>query len=180
MSASKTIAAAIIIASSSAAVAQTKVAVAPGTAIPTGTCAAPSGEITESPSTITGTTVGGTATISNVGTCTEYGTVDGPERIYTFTPTGPNNLTFQVVGGGSFDPAIYILETCGDAKSCLIGSDDTPTITAPSVNFSGTAGTEYFFYVDSYWPSSNTAGQGAFTLNVSGTFPVTLTEFSID
>jgi len=178
MSASKTIAAAIIIASSSAAVAQSKVAVAPGTVAPAGTCAAPAGEITESPSTVSGTTVGGTNGVSI--SCTEYGTVDGPERIYTFTPTGPNNLTFQVVGGGSFDPAIYILDTCGDGTSCLEGSDDVPSITAPSINFSGTAGTEYYFYVDSYWPSSNAAGQGTFTLNVSGTFPVTLTEFSID
>lgn len=178
MSASKTIAAAIIIASSSAAVAQSKVAVSPGTAVPAGTCAAPAGEITESPSTVSGTTVGGTNGVAI--SCTEYGTVDGPERIYTFTPTGPNNLTFQVIGGGSFDPAIYVLATCGDGTSCLEGSDDVPTITAPSLTFSGTAGTEYYFYVDSYWPSSNASGQGTFTLNVSGTFPVSLTEFSID
>ncbi|HUD41477.1 MAG TPA: hypothetical protein VMR06_05695 [Dokdonella sp.] len=179
MSASKTIAAAIIIASSSAAVAQTKVAVSPGTAVPSGTCAAPAGEITESPSTISGTTVGGVNGVDI--SCTEYGTVDGPERIYTFTPTGTNNLTFSVIGqSGVYDPAIYILDTCGDGTSCLIGSDDVPSQFSPSINFSGTAGTEYFFYVDSYWAAGDGLEAGPFTLNVTGTFPVTLTEFSID
>ena len=180
MSASKIVVAAIVMTMAASASAQrTKVAVSPSTAVPNGTCAAPTGEITSSPSTFSGNTTGGSNGVDV--SCTEWGTVDGPENIYTFTPGSPNNLTFTVVSSdGVYDPSIYILETCGDGTSCAAGSDDVPTVYAPEVDFSGTAGQTYYFYVDSYWPIGDGTEAGSYTLNVTGTFPVTLTEFSID
>ena len=129
---------------------------------------------------IAGDTTGGTDTVSVA--CTEWGTVDGAEDIYSFVAGPGANLTFTVTGAAdSFDPSIYLLSTCGDGTACIEGSDDVPTAYAPSITASGlTAGETYYFYVDSYWPSSDEDGEGPYTLTVTGTLPVELTDFSID
>ena len=132
---------------------------------------------------IAGNTDGGTNNIPLID-CTEFGTVAGPERIYAFTPGSGASLTFTVNGAaGSFDPAIYVLTAIGDTNSCLIGSDDEPSVYSPSVTVSGlTAGATYYLYVDSYWSSSTDPAEtsGPFSISVTGTFPVSLKEYKID
>ncbi len=160
------------------------------TVVPTaGDCSAPTGTISAT-GTITGNNSGGPNNVSFVDPdagCSEY--IDainagGPEDVYVITPGTGNALTFTLTGGGAWDPMMYILATCGDASSCVEGSDDAtpggsnlnPRPLSPSL----TAGNTYFVYVDSWYGASSSNSSGPYTLNVSGTFPVTLTEFSID
>ncbi len=171
---------------------QTRVvpSVDPVTVVPTGSCASPTGDITASPSTGSGNTSGGANNVPGLpdtgGLCDEYAwepnNRSGLEDIWVFTPGASNNLTFSISGANSWDPAIYILQTCGDANSCVIGTDDVGGQRTPTVTSSFTPGQTYYFYVDSYYPPSggDEPGAGPYTLNVTGTFPVSLTEFTID
>ena len=158
--------------------------------VPTGSCAAPTGSIVASPSAVSGNTSGGANNVPGLpdtgGLCDEYAWVlnnrKGPEDVWVFTPGSGNNLTFSLSGADSWDPAIYILETCGDANSCVAGTDDVGGQRTPSVSSTFTPGQTYYFHVDSYYPAAggDEPGAGPYTLNVSGTFPVTLNEFRID
>ncbi len=158
------------------------------------------GTISSSPTSLTGDTTGGTSTVDTVpnsttapapGFCSEFvaggapaGNAKGSDHIYAFTPGTGANLTFTVTGGsGSFDPMVYILSTCGDNTSCVIGADDKPSVYAPSITYAAfTPGQTYYLYVDSYYNVAGSAAlfEGLYTLAVAGTFPVELTEFSID
>lgn len=133
---------------------------------------------------ISGNTTGGGSNVSVA--CTEWGSVDGPERIYEFTPGTGASLTFAVAGEEDvYDPSIYILSTLGDSNSCVVGSDDEPDVYAPAVSFAAfTPGQPYYLYVDSYWdpadPDGGAISSGPFTLTVTGSLPVSLKNFSID
>lgn len=156
-----------------------------------GTCAAPEGTIGYEGSagqSVTGDTTGGTNNVENVPDsesavpCNEYENPDnaeGPDDVWVVTPGTGNALTFAI-SNASFDPHLYILGTCGVASSCVAGSDDEPDVDAPSVTPTLTAGTTYYVYVDSFWPIGDADCCGSYTLNVSGTFPVSLQEFRID
>lgn len=159
----------------------------PVVAVPAGgSCAAPSGTISAT-GAISGNNAGGTNSINAVpsGTCSEYtgDNAKGPEDIYVITPGSPNSLTFTLTASGGWDPMMYILSTCGSAASCMVGSDDisgsnlNPSPLLPTM----TPGTTYYVYVDSWYANgAATANNGPYNLNVTGTFPVTLTEFAID
>jgi hypothetical protein len=149
-----------------------------------GTCATPAGTISAT-GTFTGDTTGGTNNVQDVpgdGACSEYTdtvNAEGPEDVWVVTPGTGNALTFAI-SGATFDPHIYILGTCGETSSCITGSDDEPSTNAPAITPTLTAGTTYYVYVDSYWPIGDSDCCGSYTLNVTGTFPVSLQEFRID
>lgn len=98
-----------------------------------------------------------------------------------FTPGAGANLTFQISGTGGFDPYIYLLATCGSDSSCVAGSDDEGGVSTPQFSYSGfTAGVPYYYYVDSFYAVGTAGSVGPYTGSISGTFPVSLTNFSVD
>ncbi|WP_150132147.1 hypothetical protein [Dokdonella koreensis] len=164
----------------------------PSTSAPAGgTCAAPEGTISyagNAGQTVTGSTTGGTNNVQNVPDptgavqCSEFTNpvnAQGPDDVWVVTPGTGNAMTFAI-SNATFDPHIYILGTCGDASSCVAGSDDEPSVTAPAITPTLTAGTTYYVYVDSFYPIGDADCCGSYTLNVTGTFPVSLKEFRID
>lgn len=166
----------------------------PSTVMPAGgTCATPEGDIwfDFNPSqTVTGDTTGGANNVQDVPypTCNEYTdstNAQGPDDVWTITPGSGNALTFMISGDFSisgWDPHLYILGICGDASSCIAGSDDisigdrTPKGLSPLL----TAHNTYYIYIDSFFPVGDKLSAGAYSLHVNGTFPVSLQEFRID
>jgi hypothetical protein len=144
-----------------------------------GTCATPT-TFTATPYNDTGTTTGGTNTVGTLPAgCEEYTTVAGPDLVYSFTAGTGANLTFTLTPNtAAYDPAIYLLGTCGSGPSCITGSD-AGLANAPETFSTAalTAGTTYFFYVDSFYTTA--AGNGAYTLAITGTLPVELSKFEI-
>lgn len=131
---------------------------------------------------IVGDTTGGVNSIPSIPLAcnTDNWTLTaGVERVYQFTPGSGANLTFVLTSldTAAYDPFVYILATLGDSSSCVIGSDDTPSVNAPSITYAAfTPDQPYYVYADSYWSSD----AGPFSLAVTGTLPVSLQEFSID
>ena len=60
--------------------------------------------------------------------CSDYTQVAGPDLIYVFS-TGPNNnIAFNVNPTNNiYDPAIYILGTCGTSATCVVGAAGAAT-----------------------------------------------------
>lgn len=157
----------------------------PSSATPAaGDCATPTGTI-GAIGTFSGNTTGGVNNVQNVpgaGVCSEFtdaNNAQGPEDVWVVTPGTGNALTFRI-SGATFDPHLYILGTCGVASSCITGSDDEPGVATPAITPTLTAGTTYYVYVDSFFPIGNSDCCGSYTLNVTGTFPVSLQDFRID
>jgi hypothetical protein len=98
----------------------------------------------------------------------------------------------------NYDPSIYLLSTCGAAKSCEEGwgSDQCWARNAArnpcgagsgeSFEIIGLAPGEYFFYVDSFYAPNNPNGRdsGPYTLTVLHPWvecvPVELLHFSVE
>jgi len=160
----------------------------PGTVVPTGgSCAAPTGTLSPpTPVSYSGNNSGGTNSIDaqTVDACidpTFFGGSSGPEDIYQFTPGTAASLTFAINGTGGFDPYIYLLQTCGDVESCVAGADDEGGVNTPQFTYAGfTAGVPYYFYVDSFYGVGTSGCCGPYTGQISGTWPVELSQFSID
>lgn len=155
-----------------------------------GTCAVAEGDV-QYPGLLgakfTGDTSGGANHVQDVPypACTEY-TNDtnavGPDDVWTITPGSGNSLTFALASTSNWDPHLYVLGTCGDASSCIAGSDD-----ASSSNLDpGLFGLQliphqtYYIYVDSFYPAGQPSASGSYVLHVSGMFPVSLQTFRID
>lgn len=149
-----------------------------------GSCGTPTA-FAASPYADSGNNTGATDIISTVPvTCSQYGTVDGPQVVYSFVPGASANLTFTVnPTDGNYDPAIYLVSTCADGNSCVSGADNAYYGDPESFSVSTlTAGTTYYLHVDSYYAVGSTYGSesGPYDLNVTGTLPVELQEFKID
>lgn len=130
----------------------------------------------------TGDTTGATNTVTAIpGGCSNYTTVAGPDQIYTFTTTAGASVTIsQSTTSTSYDGSIYVLSTCNDGTSCVTGSDavigpGTETISA----FAFAPGT-YALYMDSFYAVGNGQESGPYSVAVTGTLPVEVTEFSVD
>lgn len=149
-----------------------------------GTCAVPA-VIGSLPFADTGDTTGLTNTVGTVGngvtgcgsiTITN-GLVGGPEVVYAFTVGAGNNLTFLLTPTSldpvnfPYDPAIYVLGTCGNGATCSNGADAAGDNLAETLTVSGLAPGTYYFYVDSFY-TVNVRRQGPYTLSVSGTLGV--------
>ncbi len=147
-------------------------------------CATPTA-IAATPFNDTGTTVGSTNTYAAHPdtVCTGYTSSAGPDHIYSVQLGAANNVTFTVQAVADYDQAIFLLSTCGDNTTCVVGADasftpDTDMI--ETFNVSGAAPGTYFFYIDSFYPVGDTRGEGPYTLDVTGTLPVELLEFSAE
>ncbi len=149
-----------------------------------GSCASPT-PITTSPYTdAAGNTTGMAATISSVPSplCSQYpGTnAAGPEAVYHLIPGTSSSLTFSVAPSVTYDPLIYILTTCGSSASCVTGADQQSTGGTETITPTLTAGTQYFFYVDSFYAATDPRGSGTYTLSITGTLPAELVDFRVD
>jgi hypothetical protein len=146
-----------------------------------GTCATPN-NFTATPFNDTGTTVGGTNTVATIPAgCSDYTAVAGPDLVYSFTVGTGSNLTFTLsTSTATYDPSIYLLSTCGNGTTCVIGADAGLQGATETFNTAAlTAGTTYFFYVDSFYATTSALSSGAYTLDITGTLPVELSKFEI-
>ncbi len=146
-----------------------------------GTCAVPA-VIPSLPFADTGDTTGLTNTVGTVGNgvtgcgsiTISNGLVGGPEVVYSFTVGVGNNLTFLLTPTSldpvnfPYDPAIYVLGTCGNGATCSNGADANGDNLSETLTVSGLAPGTYYFYVDSFY-TVNVRRQGPYTLSVSGT-----------
>jgi hypothetical protein len=118
----------------------------------------------------------------------------GPDNIYEFTVTSGNNLLIEVSTPDiSYDTSIYVLATCGDGQSCVIGADSCLATelgqfpacpgfdSTERIQTSLGAGT-YYLYVDSWYFRTDPDGRGAgpYDVSIDGSLPVELHEFTID
>lgn len=166
--------------------------VSPGTAEVLGggdTCATAQ-TIAALPFTDAGTTVGGTNTVGALPVgCSDYTTVAGPDKIYLFTTTAGASVSITATPtNATFDPAIYVLSTCGTSATCVTGADATLGGAAETIAATGFAPGTYGLYVDSFYGAgvgcggqgNILCGDGPYNLSVTGTLPVEVTDFSVD
>jgi hypothetical protein len=167
-------------------------------------CAAPHG-ISALPFSDTDTTLGHINDNNGplpVG-CSDYTQISGPDLVYVFS-TGPgNNIAFNVNPLDSlYDPSLYILGTCGNNTTCVVGADaclahgQPPAAGCtdgdgdediPAVLNRFTSGT-HAIYVDSFYAAglpcggqaNNLCGTGPYTLSVTGVLPVELIDIRIE
>lgn len=134
--------------------------------------------------------------------CSTYTIVDGPDLVYTFTVTAGNSVAFTVTPtNATYDPAIYVLGTCADAVTCLVGADAcyrSGVASQPAGCLDGTAdedlpaqsyavGTHAVFVDSFYAAGASCSGQGGvqcgagpYTLTVTGSLPVNLQRFEVE
>ncbi len=134
------------------------------------TCATPPTPITSLPFNDSGDTTGAADNIRITG-CAGLG-LEGPDHIYSFTVFAGNNLTFTLTPTDpEYDPAIYIRTACLQANgSCVARTDTGNGGQAEAITVSGLAPGTYYFFVDSLYPVKDVAGEGHYTLAVTGTF----------
>jgi hypothetical protein len=99
--------------------------------------------------------------------------LEGPDHIYVFTVFAGNNLTFTLTPTPTdpeYDPAIYIRSACAQGTgSCVARTDVGLGGEAEAITVSGLAPGTYYFYVDSIYPEGDAAGEGHYSLSVTGT-----------
>lgn len=165
-------------------------------------CAAPTAICPGCPSnqffTFTDTGSTGTATTNDVnslagGPCTggpvnpNFTAVAGRDHVYVFSipaATVTNELTFTVTPiapDSAWDPAIYILGTCGSVPTCLAKRDEGGTGVAETIP----AGIQYLpgphaLYIDSAFAFPAAASAGDYRVDVFGYLPVELFDFTIE
>lgn len=94
----------------------------------------------------------------------------GPDVIYSFTVFTGNSFTISVSHLGTYDPALYLLSTCGDGTSCVAYVDTVPGNPTETLVLSGLAPGTYYLYIDSFYPVGDPNSAGTYTLDVTGTF----------
>lgn len=158
------------------------------------TCGAAAAVVGPLPFADTGTTVGASNTVSLLPLACNgnYTAVNGPDKIYTFTTSGGAGMVgFDVTTTEpNYDMSIYVLGTCDDGNSCIVGADDcfaanaagNPCGASSDESIAATAFADgtYFFYVDSFYSVGGPRAAGPFALDVTGTLPVELIGFEID
>jgi hypothetical protein len=134
--------------------------------------------------------------------CSTYQIVDGPDLVYSFTVTAGNSVAFTVTPtNATYDPAIYVLGTCSDATTCVVGADAcvrSGVASQPPGCVDGTAdedlppqayavGTHAVFVDSFYAAGASCSGQGGvqcgagpYTLTVTGSLPVQLQRFEVE
>lgn len=162
-------------------------------------------DITALPFNDTGDTTDAGSTIDQVsnncpGLYQEPGTsvsnLPGPDQIYMITVGSGNSLNLTLTtSDDNYDPAIYLVTTCGDGSTCTIGSDvcyavanqfnPCDPISTESIDVSGMTSGTYYFFVDSYYSQGEAGvyggtGNGPYTVDVTGTLPVQLIDFEIN
>ena len=127
-----------------------------------------------------GPTVGASNTVGSIPAgCSNYTTVAGPDEIYLFTTGAGASVGVSLdATTATYDPAIYILSTCGTSSTCVVGADATLAGGIETIAAQSFAPGTYGLYVDSFY--STAAGSGAYDLSVTGTLPVEVTDFSVE
>ncbi|MGB4859461.1 MAG: PPC domain-containing protein [Dokdonella sp.] len=152
-----------------------------------GSCGTPV-NVTPLPYASAGNTCGGVNNITNYGGACgvdlpfPYG---GPEDVYRITVGATNSLNISAdLTGSTGDLALFLVGgTCGSGAGCIANSQDAigagagPELIPAQTNIA--AGT-YFIYVDSYYAAPDPLSCGTYSLAVTGSLPVTITNFSID
>jgi hypothetical protein len=88
---------------------------------------------------------------------------DGPnDHVYILQPTVSGLYNIQAEG---YDLALYVLGTCDDPSSCIVGSEDY-AITPEAVSFSATSSNTYYIVVDGYGVDPDLTG--SYTLTIVG------------
>jgi len=135
--------------------------------------------------------------------CSDYTQTSGPDLLYVFTATAGNNIAFTVTpSDNAYDPALYVLGTCGNAGTCVVGADACLANGQPQPPGCGdgdgdedipavldrfTPGT-HALYVDSFYPAGTPCGgqggilcgEGPYTLAVTGVLPAELIDIRIE
>jgi hypothetical protein len=117
----------------------------------------------------TGDTTGATDNIRLTG-CAGL-SLEGPDHVYAFTVSAGNNLTFTLTPTDpEYDPAIYVRTACAQgAGTCVAKTDAVAGGQAESITVSGLAPGTYYFFIDSAYPVEDPAGEGHYSLSVTGT-----------
>ncbi|HEX9639210.1 MAG TPA: hypothetical protein VGB99_16875 [Acidobacteriota bacterium] len=106
----------------------------------------------------------------------------GEDVIYQFSVGPGNSLTFDLPAFAG-DLVLAIFSICGDGNSCEANSADTigsgagPETIGP---ISFTPGTTHYLYIDSYYQAGTQNSCGTYSLEVTGTLPVELLEFTVN
>lgn len=136
------------------------------------TCAAPA-PISSLPFNDSGSTIGAADNVRITG-CAGVA-LEGPDHIWVFNVFSGNSLTFTLTPTDpEYDPAIYIRTLCPNdgAGICVAKADNGVANQQETISVSGLAPGTYYFYVDSVYPPGDAAGEGHYTLSVTGTFGV--------
>jgi hypothetical protein len=134
--------------------------------------------------------------------CSNYQIVDGPDLVYSFTVGAGNSVAFTVTPtSATYDPAIYVLGTCSDAATCVVGADAclrSGAASQPASCLDGTADEDlpaqayavgtHAVFVDSFYAAGASCsaqggvqcGAGPYTLTVTGSLPVHLQRFEVE
>lgn len=86
-------------------------------------------------------------TLVSAGSCTGFD-ADGPEIVYSFTPTSDVLVNAGMSNVSGFDATFYVVTDCADTNATCVAGDDSGGI--EEVTFSATAGTTYFMVTDSW------------------------------
>jgi pre-peptidase len=101
----------------------------------------------------------------------------GPDVFYSFNILGPgNSLTISVMtSSNTFDPAIYVLSTCGNLDTCQGGADTNFNGDPESFTVSNLPAGTYYLGVDSAYVFPDNSSDGPYSLSVTGSFGVPAT-----
>lgn len=135
---------------------------APG---PVDTCAQArdltSAAMSQTGTTVTGTTVGYANNVQVPDTCTEYDTA-GYDAVYSVTVGAGAVITVTATPTTSWDIALYLTSTCSLSATCMIGDDSGLSGTTENFAFTTTAAGTYFIVIDGW----STTAAGSYSLNV--------------
>ncbi|MCB9858295.1 MAG: hypothetical protein H6818_21640 [Phycisphaerales bacterium] len=110
-------------------------------------------------------------TLVSSGSCTGF-TADGPDVVYSFTPTSDLLVSTGMANVSGFDAAIYVVTDCLDTNGSCVAGDDSGGI--EEVSFTALAGTTYYIITDSYTADPSPGTSFDFFINcqaVCGTCP---------
>jgi len=135
--------------------------------------------------------------------CSDYTQISGPDLIYVFSTAPGNNIAFTVNPlDAVYDTAIYVLGTCGNNATCVVGADaclgngqpqpagctdGNGDEDIPAVLNRFTTGT-HALYIDSFYAAGTPCGgqgnaicgSGPYALSVTGVLPAELIDIRIE
>lgn len=107
------------------------------------------------------------AWFTGAANCTD--TFDGAEVVYAYTAASSGPLTVNLQPQPGFDPGLAVLAGC-QVNSCVVTTDQGLGGDPERVTFLATAGTTYYFVVDSSYGATTASSQharGRFVISVS-------------
>jgi hypothetical protein len=99
-------------------------------------------------------------------------TKPGPDHIYSFTVVSGSDLTFALTtSSATYDPAIYIRDSCSMGGTCVSSSDTGIDGQPETIHVTNLVAGTYYFYIDSVYDAGEDSehAQGPYSLEVTGT-----------